>query len=160
MVGKYDRTKINEMIPEFAGQEALFKDYALGLGDSKVLEELKEEINLTEQELQEKNVKSVLAEAGLNTETIEAIATETKYHKNLNRLDEVEIQGEQVGERYSVIFWCDTIEDFNYLNEIFQTSRKYNANTAMLLAFCKKYLKTFKEEYEAEKMENTNQENL
>jgi len=140
---KYNKEKLGKILPEINGQESLFSNYRLDLFGTKTLEEIKDDINLTEQELKAKNLKNQLLEAGLNTETAEAITQETKYHKNLYKIPDVEIKGEQVKERYMIAFWCDTIEDYNYLIEMYGTSRKFNFNTDKLLKFSKEKLSEF-----------------
>lgn len=150
VIGKYSREKIGEIMPEIVGQEALFNDYNLELYGTQTLDKIKEDIFLTEQELKVKNLKSQLLEAGLNIETAEAISQESSYHKNLHKIPDVEIKGEQVKERYMIAFWADSIDDYNYLTAMFGTSRKFNNDTNKLLAFCKAKLKEFMETYEKE----------
>jgi len=134
-IGKHTKEKLMELIPEISGQDSLFEDYRL---DYKTIKQIEDEINLTEEQIRENQLKETLKSAGINDETISAVTEMSSYHKNINKIDDVDIVGKQTGERWPITFWCENKEDYEFLEKLFSTSRKYNFNTDLLLSICKK----------------------
>lgn len=139
IVGKYTREKVMEAIPELGGQDSLFEDYRFNFGTNKTLDNLKSEIDLTEDQLKEKMVVNQLQDAGVNEETIDAVLQMSKYNKKNNKLEDVDIQGELSNERFPIQFWCINKLDYEYLKTVFSTGRKYDFNTEKLIEITKKY---------------------
>jgi hypothetical protein len=139
IIGKYTREKIMEAIPEFAGQESLFEDYKFDFGVKKNIEEVLNEVNLTEEQIKLKNLEDNLKAAGVNEESIDAALKMSKYHKNIVKLKDVEIEGETLSERFPIPFWCNSKFEYEYLKSIYATNRIYNFNTELLIKITKKY---------------------
>lgn len=139
-IGKYNRVQLYEIVKGLGGQTPLFDDYKLQFSSDETLETLKGDINLTEEELKQKTLESALRQAGINEQVVEAVSQMSEYNKTINKLKNVDIEGEKVGERFAVYFWCDNQEDLNFINSVYATSRKYNYSTEKLIEITKKFL--------------------
>lgn len=139
VIGKYTREKVMEVIPELGGQDSLFEDYRLNFGINKTLDNIKNEIDLTEEQLKVKTLEDNLRVAGLNEETIDAAVKMSNYHKNINKLSNVDLEGKLENERFPITFWCTSMVDLNYIQTVFGTGKKYEYNVEKLIELTKKY---------------------
>jgi len=137
-VGKYKREKILELIKPLAGQESLFDDYKMEIGDKKTLSDFHAEIDYTEKELKLKQLKNDLLELGLKDETITQFLLMAEYNRESLKLDEVDIQGCISGVRQVLTFWFDDDKQYQKVKDIFATSKKVDFNTDLLLEILKK----------------------
>jgi hypothetical protein len=123
-VGKYTREKMHEILKPFLEQESLFADYKLEFADKKSIDNFIDELAMTERELELKEATRRLKELGINEETINIINDMVGFNKSENKIDDVNMKGEVVNERYPLCFWEADLESYELLKNFFKTIHK------------------------------------
>ena len=131
-IGKYDREKLKELLEVQMKQGNLLSDYSVDFGEGKTLDKLIDDLNLTEQEMQFKNIKRQLTTMGINDETIKALETMTTFNKINENLADVDIKGCITGQKFPLLFWVEDEVSFEELQKIYGTKYKDRYDTEKL----------------------------
>lgn len=133
-LGEYKREELYEIIKPLSDQQSLFKDYDLEIPNTQAIKDFVDDYILGEDELKLKQLKRNLSEVGINEETIEIIEQMSKYHKEKNKIEDVEIKGtEKTKERYPLQFWIDSKEDYDRLNLFYSVNGTRNLDAKLLI---------------------------
>jgi len=131
--GEYTREKLAEIIKLDQGK--LFDNYDISIEQKKSIQEVLDEISLSDAEVTMRGMKKELKKLGVNDATLNVLEQVTLYNKINEKLPEVDLQGKVEGERYPIIFWFDDEVSHAQMMQIFSTGRKKVQDTAKMLEF-------------------------
>ena len=123
-VGKYTREKLQEVLSPYLNQGNLFSEYNIEIKDWQSVDKFIEELTLTQEEIEFKDVKKILKKQGINDETLKALETMTNFSKIKEELEDVDLKGKITGQKFPLLFWINDEVSFEEYKKIYGTKYK------------------------------------